>query len=98
MTPVEMTTPFAQTTPTAAPKKVEDAARQFEALLVTQLIRAARDEGGWLGSGGDGSGAPALEFAEEQLAAAISARGGLGLAQLISTSLTSVAPHTPRRD
>lgn len=64
--------------------RIEDAARQFEALLITQLLRAARaDASGWLGAGDDQSASPAVEMAEEQLAASLSAQGGLGLARLI---------------
>jgi Rod binding domain-containing protein len=67
---------------------VLDAARQFEALLVAQLLRAARGDGaGWLGTGEDHSSTPAMELAEEQLAAALAAQGGLGLARLIASGL-----------
>jgi Rod binding domain-containing protein len=78
----------------AAPAEIQDAAKQFEALLLTQLVRAARSEDGWLDAK-DSSAAPAIEFAEEQLAASLAARGGLGLAQLITRSLNSIAPHPP---
>jgi Rod binding domain-containing protein len=70
-------------------RRVADAAREFEALLISQLLRSARqsDSGGWLGSGEDDSAAPALEYGEEQLAAALSARGGLGLAHIVVQTL-----------
>lgn len=68
--------------------RIQDAARQFEALLVTQLLRAARgDAEGWLGAGEDRSAASAMELAEEQLASALAAQGGLGLARLITSGL-----------
>ncbi len=74
--------------PAPVSPRVLDAARQFEALLVAQLLRAARGDGaGWLGAGEDHSSTPAMELAEEQLAAALAAQGGLGLARLITSGL-----------
>jgi Rod binding domain-containing protein len=74
--------------PADDPAKVADAARQFEALLLAQLLRAARGSGeGWLGAGEDASASSALELAEEQFAAALSAQGGLGLARLVVSGL-----------
>jgi Rod binding domain-containing protein len=65
-----------------------DAASQFEALLITQLLRAARgDSEGWLGAGEDQTVASAMELAEEQFAGALAAQGGLGLASLIVSGL-----------
>ena len=69
------------------PAKVRDAAQQFEALLLGQILRSIRESGGWLGSDKDASGDCATEFAEQQLAAALAQRGGLGLAGLISAGL-----------
>jgi Rod binding domain-containing protein len=71
-----------------APPKIQEAARQFEALLLTQLLRAARGGGeGWLGAGADQSAASAMELAEEQFASALAAQGGLGLARFITSGL-----------
>lgn len=68
----------------ADPRKIRDAAQQFEALLVGQLLKSARAESeGWLDGESDSASGPALEFAEEQLAAALSSQGGLGLAAMI---------------
>ena len=70
------------------PAKVRDAAQQFEALLIGQILREVRESGnGWLGSGGDSSGDCATEFAEQHLAAALAQGGGLGLADLICSGL-----------
>jgi Rod binding domain-containing protein len=75
-------------------KRIADAARQFEALLIARLLRTAREAGseGWLGCGEDASASPALELAEEQFAQALAAQGGLGLARLIAVGL---APDSP---
>ena len=70
------------------PAKIRDAAQQFEALLLTEMLRSERESGnGWLGSGGDATGECATDFAEQQLGLALAQRGGLGLAGLISTGL-----------
>jgi flagellar protein FlgJ len=70
-----------------SPERVRDAAQQFEALLVAQLLRSARESsGGWLG-GGDSAGDCATEFAEQHLATVLSRAGGLGLASLIAAGL-----------
>ncbi len=73
---------------TALPKisKARDAAQQFEALLIGQLLRSTRESGGWLGTN-DPSGDCATEYAEQQLAAVMAQRGGLGLTDLIVRGL-----------
>jgi Rod binding domain-containing protein len=78
-----------------SPAKVQDAARQFEALLLSQMLKSARQAGagGWLGTGDDPSASSAMEIAEEQFAQALSSGGGLGLAKLIVSGLE--APRRP---
>jgi flagellar protein FlgJ len=70
------------------PKKIHDAAEQFEALLLTQILHAAHDkDSGWMGSGGDSSSDCATDYAEQQLASTMAQQGGLGLAKLITAGL-----------
>jgi len=71
------------------PKRVADAARQFESLMIGQLLKSMREagEGGWLGTGEDQAGAQAMELAEEQMAQALAQQGGFGLARLVVTGL-----------
>jgi Rod binding domain-containing protein len=70
--------------PKDSPAKVKDAARQFESLMIAQMLKSMRDsEGGWLGTGGDESSSSAMEYAQESFAQALSARGGLGLASIV---------------
>lgn len=72
------------------PARVHDAAQQFEALLMGQILRSARQGGtGWLGNGEDSSAECATDFAEQQFAAVLAQQGGLGLATLISSGLTA---------
>lgn len=69
------------------PAKIHDAAQQFEAILLEQVLQSAHGEGGWLGSGEDSSGSCAGGFAEQQLALSMARQGGFGLADLITKGL-----------
>jgi peptidoglycan hydrolase FlgJ len=79
--------------PEKGPERVREAARQFEALLVGQLVRSMREEsGGWLSTGADdAAGGIATEFAEQQFAEALAAQGGLGLAAMVVRGLAGSA-------
>ncbi|MCC6585896.1 MAG: hypothetical protein IT168_04180 [Bryobacterales bacterium] len=69
-------------------QKIGKAATDFEALMVTQLLRAARAGGsGWLGSGEDQSSSTMLEMAEEFLSQTMASSGGLGMAKQITQGL-----------
>jgi len=71
------------------PKTLAEAAQQFEALMIGQLLKEARgDANGWLGSGEDTGDATLGAVAEEQFAQALAKSGGLGLSQQIVTSVT----------
>jgi Rod binding domain-containing protein len=70
------------------PTKAHDAAQQFEALLIEQILHSAHESGeGWLGSGGDSAGDCATDYAEQQLAIMLAQKGGLGLANVIEAGL-----------
>jgi Rod binding domain-containing protein len=73
--------------PKDTPDAIRDAAQQFEALLLAQILRAARGEGGWFGEENSASGC-ATEFAEQQFAMVMAQQGGLGLATLIASGLS----------
>jgi Rod binding domain-containing protein len=71
-----------------ASAKIRDAARQFEALLIAQMLKSVNDsERGWMGSGEDTAGSSAMEYAQEMFAQALSANGGLGLSNMIVSGL-----------
>ena len=71
------------------PARVRDAACQFEALLIGQLMKSAREcSSGWLSSGDeDQAGATATDMAEEQFAKALASQGGLGIARMVMDGL-----------
>src|ERR1700679_1886073 len=80
------------TTPKDDPVKVKQAATQFEALLIGQMMKSMTDsEGGWLGTGEDDSSSSAMEYAQESFAQAMAANGGLGLASMVSNGLTKAS-------
>jgi len=88
------TAPGTMLEPPAArpPQNVAAVAKQFEALMIAQLLKEARgDEGGWLGSGEDTGSATAAGLAEEQFAQALAQNGGLGLGAQIVSSLSARA-------
>lgn len=72
-----------------ADPKIASTARQFEALLIGQMLKSARESGsgGWLGSDENSAGVSPVELGEEQLAQSVAAQGGLGLAKLLLDGL-----------
>lgn len=78
-------------------QRTMDAARQFEALLISQMLRTIRESGGgWLGTGEDAASESATGMAEEQFAQALTAQGGLGLARITVQGLGTAAAAPPR--
>jgi Rod binding domain-containing protein len=70
--------------------KVKESASQFEALLMGQMLRSARESGGsWFGGGEDEAASSAIGMAEEHLAQTIAAQGGLGLSGIIEQGLAN---------
>ena len=99
MTSVSAIAGLAASTPAVAkkdsPEKIQDAAKQFESLLMQQLLHSMREGSGWLGTGDDAAGSTAADFAEQQFAAALSSGGGLGLASMVSRGLEQDAKPKP---
>jgi peptidoglycan hydrolase FlgJ len=84
---VAQTTPAMPSRKMDTPAKIHDAAQQFEALLIGQILQSASGEGGWMGSGADSASNCANGFAQEQLASMMAKSGGFGLAKLIAHGL-----------
>jgi len=77
-------------------EEVAKAAGDFEALMISQLLRSARGGGeGWMGTGGDQSASSVLEMAEEQLAQAMARSGGMGLARMVIQGLNATTGARP---
>lgn len=74
---------------TSKPDRLHKAAQDFEALLVGQMLKSARESSsdGWLGSGEETGDDSAMDMAESQLANALAHNGGLGLASTIERAM-----------
>ena len=75
------------------PAKLKDTAQQFEALLISQMLKSARESnpGGLGGETDDKSGDSMMDMAEQQLSQLLAAGGGLGLAKLV---IQGISPKT----
>jgi Rod binding domain-containing protein len=73
----------------AGSNKAASAAKDFEALLLGQMLKSARGDGGWLGTDDDDAGEAAVGIGEEQLARTMAQSGGLGLSKLIESGIRS---------
>jgi Rod binding domain-containing protein len=67
--------------------KAAGAAKDFEALLLGQMLKSARGDGGWLGTDDDDAGEAAVGLGEEELAKTMAQGGGFGLEKLIESGL-----------
>ncbi|HYA17600.1 MAG TPA: rod-binding protein [Bryobacteraceae bacterium] len=98
MTPSGIGAPAATVPADQQEKRTVSAARDFEALLIAQMLKSMRSEkSAWLGSGDESDGDSndaVLSLGEQQIAQALSAGGGLGLAKMIETGLTKGTPSS----
>jgi Rod binding domain-containing protein len=77
-----------------SPEKIRQAATDFEALLIAQMLRLARESGGGMTGDSDEqdeTNSTMIELGEQQLAQALSNSGGLGLAKMVVAGLTNHA-------
>jgi Rod binding domain-containing protein len=65
--------------------KLNESASQFEAFMLTEMLRSA-----WAGTG-DEADSSVAEMAQEQFAQALAASGGLGMAKLVMKQLSRVS-------
>lgn len=72
-----------------SPGSRHEAASQFEALLIGQLMQSMRASSGsgWLDTGEDQAGSAMGDFAEQHLSQVIAQQGGFGLASLVEQGL-----------
>lgn len=77
-----------------SPEKIGKAAKDFEALLIAQMLKSTRESGGGMTGDSDEqdeTNTTVLELGEQQLAQALSSSGGLGLAKMVVAGLTNHA-------
>ncbi len=71
------------------PKQTEAAAKDFEALLLSQMMHSMRESAGdCFGAGQDQAMDAAMGIAEEQFGRALAAGGGIGLTKMVARSLS----------
>ncbi|MEX2301135.1 MAG: hypothetical protein WD733_09375 [Bryobacterales bacterium] len=77
------------------PQKLAQAAKEFESLLLAQILKTAREtgSGGWLGAGEGHGMTSTMELAETQLAQAMAEQGALGIGKLLASSVSPHAVH-----
>jgi Rod binding domain-containing protein len=77
-----------------SPAQLLDAARQFESLMIAEMLKSMREASGsgWLGTGDDAAGESAMGLAQEQFAQALAQNGGLGLSKLVVEGLERGKP------
>jgi flagellar protein FlgJ len=76
-----------------SPAKIRQAATDFEALLLTQMMKSARETSGSDTDGADESeeNSTMIELGEQQFAQALASSGGLGIAKMVITGLAKNA-------
>lgn len=69
--------------------QIANVAKQFEALVAGQVLKAAREseQGGWLGEDDDQTGELTLEMAEQSFAQALANQGGFGIAKIVTAGI-----------
>lgn len=74
-------------------KALKDAASQFEALLIGQLLKSASGDGAGWGLDGeeDDANSTLVELSQEQFSRALASSGGLGFAQMALKNLAKPA-------
>jgi flagellar protein FlgJ len=85
--------------PKDSPEKIKDAASQFEALLIGQILKTAHEDsdGGW-GGESDPASASAMDFANDYFARAMASKGGLGLTNMIVKGLEKQQSAPPNHE
>lgn len=75
-------------------ERIRETAGQFESLLIGMMLKSMRESsgGGWLGTGEEQSLSSISDLAEQQVAQALAASGGLGLADVVIEGLRRVEP------
>lgn len=75
------------------PSKIHDAAEQFEALLIGEMLKSARESGSWgLTDENSDPGQDTFSgMAESQFANALARSGGLGLSHIVEQSVSRQA-------
>ncbi len=85
------------------PQKLAGVAKQFEAVMIEQMLKASREAsgGGWLGNDDDQqdqTGSMVMDMAEQGFSQAMAARGGMGIAKMITATVGRKQSKTASSD
>ena len=100
LNPLSSGTTAPETDQTKDSRRLADAAKQFESLMISQMMKTARETsgGGWLSDGDETGEDSSMGMAEEQFAQSLASSGGLGLARMVVKTMskeeTAGAPPT----
>jgi len=87
----KLSAPSAGLLGSSQPAKLKDAAEQFEAFLIGEMLKSTHESGGgWTGAD-DATSSSVTDMAEAHLAKALASHGGLGLARLVLHQLGPAA-------
>jgi Rod binding domain-containing protein len=67
----------------SSPKKIADAAKQFESILINQMLQTARASS----EDSDAQDSAVSDYSQQQFAQALAERGGLGIAKMVVAGL-----------
>jgi Rod binding domain-containing protein len=83
----------ASSTSKDTPAKIHQSATDFEALLLAQMLKSAREAGGGglVGDEESQENSTLLELGEQQFAQALASSGGLGIAKMVVIGLAKNA-------
>ena len=70
-----------------SPQRIEGAAKQFEALLIGQMLRSARDAAADDDDDSDNESTTMLDVADQQFSQLLANNGGFGMAKMIVSGL-----------
>jgi len=79
----------------ALPAKIEGAAKQFEALMIAQMLRSVREENE--DEQDDSTAGTMLDVADQQFSQVLAGNGGVGLATLVVKGLNQGETHADQR-
>ena len=71
----------------AKPGKIDGAAKQFEALMIGEMLRSARESSADDNNENDSTKQTMLDLADQQFAKVLADNGGLGMAKMIVSGL-----------
>jgi flagellar protein FlgJ len=76
----------------SSPEAIKKAATQFEALLISEVLKTSReaDGSGWMGTDDADAGSTLSDMSEQQISQTLAASGGFGLAKIIGGGLTKL--------